>query len=77
MEFHISRRAREKYQFDQAFYSYDGNFIFADFHSVRLFAQKMNDLRDLVTYPESAVKAGQLNAMGLIDEIFHHIFSLL
>lgn len=76
MEFHISRRAREKYQFDQALFSYNGNYIFADFHSVRLFAQKMNALRDLVTYPESAVKAGQLNAMGLIDEIFHHIFTL-
>lgn len=76
MEFHISRRAREKYQFDQALYSYDGNYIFADFHSVRVFAQKMNEQRDLASYPETAVKAGQLNAMGLIDEIFHHIFSL-
>ncbi len=33
----------------------------------------MNDKRDLVTYPERAVKAGQLNAMGLIDEILHLI----
>lgn len=76
MEFHISRRAREKYQFDQALFSYDGNVIFADFHSVRVFTQKMNELRDLISYPESAVKAGQLNAMGLIDEIFHHVFYL-
>ncbi len=76
MEFHISRRTRDKYQFNQELFSYDGNFIFADFHSVRLFAQKMNDQCDLVSVPESAIKAGQLNAMGLIDEIFHHVFSL-
>lgn len=76
MEFHISRRAREKFQFDQALFSYNGNVIFANFHAVRVFAQKMNNHRDLVSFPETAVKAGQLNAMGLIDEIFHHIFSL-
>jgi hypothetical protein len=76
MEFHISRRAREKYQFDQALFSYNGNVIFADFHSVRVFAQKMNSQRDLLAYPESAIKAGQLNAMGMIDEIFHHVFAL-
>ena len=76
MEFHISRRAREKYKFDQSLFSYDGNVIFADFHSVRLFTKKINDQRDLLSYPESAVKAGQINAMGLIDEIFHHLFSL-
>ncbi len=76
MEFHISRRARDKYQFDQSLFSYDGNVIFADFHSVRLFTKRINDQRDLLNYPESAVKAGQINAMGLIDEIFHHLFSL-
>jgi glycosidase len=76
MEFHISRRAREKYQFDRALFSYSGNVIFADFHSVRVFAQKMNEQRDLITYPESVIKAGQLNAMGMIDEIFHHVFAL-
>lgn len=76
MEFHISRRARDKYQFDQSLFSYDGNVIFADFHSVRLFTKKINDQRDLLSFPESAVKAGQINAAGLIDEIFHHIFSL-
>ncbi len=31
----------------------------------------MNQRRDLVRFPEQAVKAGQINAMGLIDEILH------
>ena len=76
MEFHISRIAREKYQFNQNLFSYDGNIIFANFHAARVFTQKMNAQRDLLSFPEQTIKAGQLNAMGLIDEIFHHIFRL-
>lgn len=71
MEFHISRQARDYYQFDKLLFALDGNVILANFHAARLFAQKMNSKRDLVTYPEQAVKASQINAMGLIDEILH------
>jgi hypothetical protein len=40
------------------------------------FAQKMNQRRDLVNFPERAVQAGQINAMGMIDEIMHHVIQL-
>ncbi len=50
-----------------------GNVVFANFHAARVFAQKMNEQRDLLTHPEQAVRAGQINAMGLIDEILHHV----
>ncbi len=73
MEFHISRQARDQYQFDQALFSLTGNVIFANFYAVRLFAQQMNARRDLVRFPEQRIRAGQLNAMGLIDEILHVI----
>ncbi len=71
MEFHISRLARDLYRFDESIFSFNGNVIFANFHAARLFAQKMNSRRDLVSFPERAVRAGQINAMGLIDEILH------
>ncbi len=71
MEFHVSRQARERYQFDQALYAFSGNVIFANFQAVRQFAQKMNAQRDLVNHPEQTVRAGEVNAMGLIDEILH------
>jgi len=71
MEFHISRRARDRYQFDASLFSISGNVIFADAQAARLFAQKMNQGRDLEAFPDQAVKAGQINAMGLIDEIMH------
>lgn len=76
MEFHISRKARDFYQFDQLLFSLSGNVILANFHAARVLAQRMNDKRDLVNFPERAMKAGQLNAMGLIDEILHYVLGL-
>ncbi|MHC1785195.1 MAG: alpha-amylase family glycosyl hydrolase [Anaerolineaceae bacterium] len=76
MEFHISRQARDRYDFDKSLFSFSGNIIFTNFHNVRLFAQKVNQKRDLIKHPEKAVKAGHLNAMGLIDEILHLVISL-
>jgi glycosidase len=75
-EFHVSRQARDQYQFDQSLFSLTGNVVFANFRAARVFAQKMNDKRDLVTYPERVVRAGQLNALGLIDEILHYVVGL-
>ncbi|NMB54214.1 MAG: alpha-amylase [Leptolinea sp.] len=74
MEFHISRTARDRYQFDKSIFSLNGNVILANFHAARIFAQKMNQKRDLIHYPEKSVKAGQINALGLIDEILHFVF---
>src|SRR5512135_1279622 len=71
MEFHISRNARDRYGFEESLYSLSGNVIFANFRAARVFAQKMNEKKDLDHFPEQAVIPGQINAMGLIDEILH------
>lgn len=73
MEFHVSRKARERYDFSELLFALNGNIIFANFHGARLFVQKMNGKRDLLNYPEQALKTGQLVSMGLIDEILHHV----
>ncbi len=75
-EFHVSRRARDTYEFDHTLFSLSGNVIFANFHAARVFVQKINLKRDLVRFPEQAVRAGQINALGLIDEILHFIVEL-
>lgn len=75
-EFHISRQARDRYAFDARLFTSSGNVIFPDFHATRVFAQKMNEKRDLVNFPERAVRAGHINAMGLIDEILHYVVTL-
>ena len=76
MEFHISRAARDRYRLDETLFSLSGNVIFANLHATRLFAQRMNSRRDVINFPERAVKAGQINAMGLIDEILHLVAGL-
>lgn len=75
MEFHISRQARDLYQFNQTLFSLRGNVIFPNFQAARLFAQKINQKKDLASQPERAVQAGDLNAMGLIDEILHVVIA--
>ncbi len=73
MEFHVSRQARDRYQFSDTLFSLTGNVIFANFHAARVLAQRMNEQRDPARHPETVVKAGQINTMGLIDEILHHV----
>src|ERR1700679_310281 len=71
MEFHISRNARERYQFAGSLFSYAGNVVFANMAACREFAHRINLVRDVQKHPERAVHAGQLFAMGLIDEASH------
>lgn len=76
MEFHISRQARELYGFDESLYSITGNVILPNFLASRVFAKKINDKRKVLNHPEQAVLPGQINAMGLIDEILHYVTDL-
>src|SRR5207244_1489012 len=76
MEFHVSRDARDRYKFDESLFSITGNVIFANFHGARVFAQRMNQKRDLANFPEQAVKASQINALGLIHELTHYLFRI-
>jgi glycosidase len=71
MEFHISRQSRERYQFEETLFSYTGNVVFANMAACRAFAHRMNTVRDVEKHPKLAVHAGQLYAMGLIDEASH------
>jgi glycosidase len=75
-EFHISRRSRKLYRFDSSLFSTTGNVIFASPHAVREFAEKMNRVRDAARHPERAVRASDINAMGLIDEVLHFMIEL-
>src|ERR1700722_2367777 len=71
MEFHISRKARERYGFAESLFSYNGNVILANLPACREFALRMNQVREVQKHPELTVHAGQLFAMGLIDEASH------
>lgn len=74
MDFHIISSARDKYQFDEQLFAFDGNFVFVNFQAVRNFTQKLNALRDNPLDPNTYIQPGQINALGLLDEISHIIF---
>ena len=74
MEFHISRKSRDNYHFDETMFSFDGNVVFSNTRAVHEFTRQMNDRIDLALFPEKAVRASHIYAMGLIDEILHFIF---
>lgn len=71
MEFHISRSSREKYKFDKRLFASTGNVVFANFQAARQFAKQMNDIRKIQSQKPAYVSPGELNALGMIDEIFH------
>ena len=69
MEFHISRKARDRYGVDDLLFNYAGNVVFANLAASRALAQKVNAQRDVKT--GQPVHAAALFAMGLIDELSH------
>ena len=76
MEFHVSRAARDRYGFEEAWFSITGNVVLADFAATRRLAHRMNQVRGTGLHPERAVHAAPLHVMGLIDEILHYVVGL-
>ncbi len=68
-EFHVSAKIRRECNFTSPMYSSTGNVILADLKNVRAFAVKYNEY--LAKHDKVQISAGMLNAMGLLDEIFH------
>ena len=75
-QFHISKFARIKYQFDETIFEIKGNAVLADQMAARVFAQKINDQQDLSAHPEKAIRASHVYAMGLLDEVLHLVLGL-
>ncbi len=75
-EFHISRTSREKYGVDTALFKLSGNVIFSSVRAARHLVQSINKERGAKAGPEEILKAGDMVAMGLIDEILHYVVEL-
>jgi hypothetical protein len=75
MEFHINCDVRQEYGLNDSLFSLTGNVFLADMKKTRELAAKFN-LKQDPAHPERFVKAGQLYAMGLIDEIMHYVVAL-
>ncbi|MFO7446402.1 MAG: alpha-amylase family glycosyl hydrolase [Ignavibacteriaceae bacterium] len=74
-EFHVSKDARAKYSFDQSLFSITGDLIVANFYQARVLSEKINNKRKEEGSTQ-LVTAGQINALGLLHEIFHFLIRL-
>jgi hypothetical protein len=70
-EFHIRRDIRTACSFPDTLFSSAGTVIFHSLKSVRLFTVRFNEYIRRREKTEKQISAGMLNAMGLLDEIFH------
>ncbi len=70
-DFHISRAAREKYKIDKSLFSITGKVILADYQQTRVLSERINSVRREEGNVHQFVTAGQVNALGLLHEIFH------
>jgi glycosidase len=75
--FHVSRAARERYGISRDLFSSTGNVVLLDLHAARTVTQRINEVRTSEGFPpENSLRAGDMNAMGLIDEILHYVVGL-
>jgi len=74
MEFHIDREVRREYGLKDSLFAITGNVILVDMRQTRDLAAKFNAKQDPKT--GRFIRAGQLYAMGLIDEILHYVVSV-
>ncbi|MFX0016119.1 MAG: alpha-amylase family glycosyl hydrolase [Candidatus Hermodarchaeota archaeon] len=72
----VDRKARDTYQFEDSFFNSRGYVNFPHLHDVRIFVQKINQKRDLINFPEIAVRGSEINGIALETEIFHHFFNI-
>lgn len=69
--FHISKESRIKYQLEDNLFSLQGDLIVADFKTARYVSEKINKVRLEEGKNTELVTAGQVNALGLLHEVFH------
>ncbi len=68
-EFHIASKIRRLYNVSDELFSISGNIIFANLSQVRSFVNKFNKSKS----ENQKVKVSEVNASGLLDEIFHYV----
>lgn len=73
-DFHVSRRARDEFLFEDTFFSIQGDLVLSNFRAAQMFAEQINERRR-TKGPESVEQAlpSEIYAMGLWHEILHFV----
>jgi glycosidase len=74
--FHVSKHSRLKYQFDKSLFSLRGTVIIAHPKNARELSNSINEKRKSEGLGHEPITPGQINALGLLHEIFHFIIGV-
>ncbi len=69
--FHVTKDSRIKYKFEENLFALQGNLLISDFKTARILSDKINVVRRDEGKFKLQVTAGQINALGLLHEVFH------
>ena len=73
LEFHIRKSSRLKYQIEENLFTLSGDLVIVNFRMARILAEKINRQLKAEGKADKQTSAGQLNALGLMHEIFHFL----
>lgn len=73
--FHVSKESRIKYHFEENLFSLNGDLIISNFALARILSQRINRKREEENIYDKYVTPGQINALGLLHEIYHYIIN--
>jgi hypothetical protein len=76
MEFHVKAALRPALGIGSALFRTTGNLVLRDFSAVRSLSAKVREMGGRSGRDTGKLTAGNLNAMGLIDEILHIVLGL-
>lgn len=72
-QFQVLKKARKKYRIESSLFSINGDLVIANFRQARLLARNINTSRAEEGITDKLVTPGQVNAAGLLHEIFHFL----
>jgi len=75
-EFHVSSEARARYRLNETLFELSGNVILANLRAVRGLAAEMTARRRADGVADATISPGELNALGLVDEILHAVVGI-
>jgi len=74
-DFHISKSSRIKYEYDESFYSLNGNLIITNSQAARYISTRINNVRKSEGAYDQLVTTGEINALGVLHEIYHYLLN--
>lgn len=75
--FHVTKDSRIKYKFEENLFALQGNLLISDFKTARILSDKINVVRRAEGKFELQVTAGQINALGLLHEVFIFLYEFM